>query len=278
MGSPTRHLFFDDWEIERLGGARRRWHSLRKQPEPILKPQAPWEGKIIYAYGGSLLDNFSGTGYRLYYTAMGHGLGKRSYVCLAESTDGVRFDRPKMGNFEFEGDTDNNIVFVSPDEQLASLSVVWDGADTDVRRRMKMIYTVEGETPYDCMMRAACSQDGLKFATVSIGAATLRRDGFVSLTAADEEVEVLTKVLGGEPRSELWVNASVARDGFLACEVTSPDGKALSGSSLKDCIPLQTDSTVHRLQWRRQDRGAWPDALRLRFRMKRAELFSFWFA
>ena len=451
MGGPTRHLFFTDWEIEILRGVHRRWHRLQKHPEPILKPEMPWEGKIIYTYGGALLDDPSGRGYRLYYTAMGHGLDKRSYVCLADSTDGVHFNRPNLGKFEFEGSTDNNIVFVSPDEQLASLSVVQDRTDPDATRRWKMLYTVEGQTPYDCMMRTAYSQDGRRFDrlatapitpfrsdtsnsllrdpadgswvifcrpgfidrriaritakqfegpysqpqlilepdaqdgpqvqfygmpvvlyegwwigflmiyrteeqdldknkmqgrievelafsrngwawhrvpgrpvflpcgtegewdsgmvwcggglvrlpddrllivytgthynhgqedenyTASIGSATLRRDGFVSLAAAEEEAEILTKVLVGEPRMELWVNASVEPEGFLTCEVDDADGKPLPGSKLTDCIPLKEDCTAHRFQWHSAERKVWPDAIRLRFRMKRAEIFSFWF-
>ncbi len=452
MGSPTRHLFFTDWEIESLGGARRRWHSLQKQPEPILQPREPWEGRVIYAYGGSLLDDLSGRGCRLYYTAFGRKLGDPSHVCLATSADGLHFERPRLGNFEFEGDTNNNIVYQFPDHMIAATSVVWDGTDTDVRRRMKMIFTVEGETPYDCMIQAACSQDGRKFATVpvgpispirsdtsnnlvrnpvdgswvifcrpgfidrriariiaeqfegpysqpqlilepdaedgpqvqfygmpvilyegwwlgflmrytteeqdlkqskmrgriemelafsrngwawhrvpgrplllprgpagswdsgmvwctqgivtlpddrllmaytgthcnhgeggenytaGIGAATLRRDGFVGLASGgDEEVEILTKILTGEPRSKLWVNASVGSGGFLTCEVTDPDGKALPGSAINDCVPLREDCTAHRLQWHSSDCRTWPDAIRLRFRMKRAEIFSFWF-
>ena len=107
-----------------------------------------------------------------------------------------------------------------------------------------------------------------------------QRDGggdVVGLAGDDEEVEILTKVLGGEPRSELWVNASVGSGGFLTCEVTDPDGKALPGSAINDCVPLREDCTAHRLQWRSSDRKTWPDAIRLRFRMKRAEIFSFWF-
>ncbi len=449
MGYPTRHLFFTDWEIENPGGAQRRWHSLQRRGEPLLEPQEPWEGRVIYTYGGPLLAETSGRGYRLYYTAFGRKMGDQSHVCLATSADGIHFERPRLGNFEFEGDTNNNIVYQFPDHTIAATSIAWDGADTDLRRRMKMIFTVEGDSPYDCMIQAACSHDGRKFATVpvgpispirsdtpnnlvhdpvdgswvifcrpgfidrriarisagqfegpycrpelilepdaqdgpqvqfygmpvmlyegwwlgflmiyrtesedldrnkmrgwmevelafsrngwawhrvpgrplllprgpegswdsgmvfcaqgivtlpddrlmmaytgtqcnhgdenyaaGIGAATLRRDGFVSLTASEKEVEILTKILVGEPRSELQVNASVGSGGFLTCEVTDADGKPLSGSSLEDCVALQDDSTSHRLQWRSSDRKTWPDAVRLRFRMKHAEIFSFWF-
>jgi hypothetical protein len=119
-------------------------------------------------------------------------------------------------------------------------------------------------------------EDGENY-TAGIGAATLRRDGFVGLVAGDEETEIITKVLDSEPRSELWVNASVESDGFLTGEVTDADGKTIPGYLSEDCVPLKADSTAHRLQWRSSDSRTWPDAIRLRFRMKQAEIFSFWF-
>jgi hypothetical protein len=110
-----------------------------------------------------------------------------------------------------------------------------------------------------------------------IGLATLRRDGFVSLTAGDEEASVLTKPLAFDS-GVLRVNASVELEGFVKAELLDLGGRVLEGYGAEQCHPLSGDRLEGRLWWK--GRPSMPAAAeggtRIRFVLKRARLYSFW--
>jgi hypothetical protein len=102
--------------------------------------------------------------------------------------------------------------------------------------------------------------------------ARLRRDGFVSLDAADEG-ELLTRTLS-PAAGTLHVNAD-ARVGELRAEVCDPQTlQPLPGLALGDCEPVHEDEVRARLTWSGRRVPGGP--VRLRFRLKRAALYSFW--
>ena len=125
----------------------------------------------------------------------------------------------------------------------------------------------------------------------SIGMATLRLDGFVSLDAprvilnsatgmtgksggaADREAEatLLTRPLWSTG-NRLMVNTETA--GHINAELTDPDGRVLNGFGHDDCDTFQGDSLRHTFSWRgREDIGGlFP--LRIRFRMIDSRLYS----
>lgn len=110
-----RELFVDEALIARREGVELRLH----QPTPreiVLVHDAPWEG--------------SGTGYhtifrdgpilRMYYVAgpltteNGTKMPSRPLVaCYAESRDGIHWEKPNLGLFEFEGSKNNNIIWAA---------------------------------------------------------------------------------------------------------------------------------------------------------------------
>jgi len=96
--------FADSWLVDRLDGARMRLHTPIPR-EVVFRFDAPWEGGQS-AYVTVLHD---GDGYRMYYRG-GGDLG-REYTCLALSDDGIRWTRPSLGLFEFQGSTENNIIW-----------------------------------------------------------------------------------------------------------------------------------------------------------------------
>jgi len=61
----------------------------REHPAPVLQPEYPWEGHYAALYGSVLRI---GDGYRMYYQSYVDGGG--FFVCLAESADGVRWEKP----------------------------------------------------------------------------------------------------------------------------------------------------------------------------------------
>lgn len=102
-----RELFLDDFLIDGVsGGVGRRLHHPSPR-EVVLKLDRPWEGetaayfamvqardRILMYYRGQVAPGSAG-----------------QVCCLAESRDGIGFERVNVGLFEFEGSTDNNIVW-----------------------------------------------------------------------------------------------------------------------------------------------------------------------
>ena len=107
-----RELFVDDALIDSLENARRRLHHPRPRDVAITL-DAPWEG----AGSGYHSVIHDGELYRLYYRGSKLGvengkllLGSEVY-CYAESRDGVTFTKPNLGLHEYDGSTENNIIW-----------------------------------------------------------------------------------------------------------------------------------------------------------------------
>ena len=62
---------------------------LEYERNPILVPEYPWEGKSVYLYG-SVIN--LGEKLRMYYQSYVDGIG--FFVCVAESEDGVNWEKP----------------------------------------------------------------------------------------------------------------------------------------------------------------------------------------
>jgi hypothetical protein len=106
--------------------------------------------------------------------------------------------------------------------------------------------------------------------------AVLRRDGFISLDANDEQGSVLTQPFGLVGR-ELHVNVA-AEAGMLQAELVGVDGVD-NGKTLARSEFLTGDHLAARLKWAS---GQLADLksrrVRLRLTLRRASLYSYWFA
>lgn len=106
-----RELFVDDFLIETLRGAAITPHN----PEPrevVLVFDAPWEGNTS-AYVTLFQDEDR---FRAYYRGAHYdeATKKASHTevtCYAESRDGLKWEKPQLGLFEFNGSKQNNIVW-----------------------------------------------------------------------------------------------------------------------------------------------------------------------
>jgi hypothetical protein len=116
-----RELFVDDVLIDRLAGdARRVLHHPQPQ-EIVLVHDEPWEGAGC-GYHSVFRD---GDLYRMYYKAWhlqvkeGEKVNSTThpgYCCYAESRDGIQWEKPNLGLFEFRGSKDNNIVMATGEQ------------------------------------------------------------------------------------------------------------------------------------------------------------------
>ena len=118
----------------------------------------------------------------------------------------------------------------------------------------------------------------------STGLATLRRDGFASLT--DDHASPQPVRVGSLPSSvttrpimfsggHLFVNASIT--GSMKVEVLDRGGRVIQGFSADDCEAVSGDATRTQVSWKRRPlRELAGEQLRFRFRIDRGRLYSFW--
>lgn len=97
-----KHLFLDQTLFREAHGI-----ALTVNPpvraELVLEPDRPWETKL-HPYSNILKD---GDLVKMWYVASG-----KKVACYAESTDGINWERPNLGLFDWEGSRENNIVML----------------------------------------------------------------------------------------------------------------------------------------------------------------------
>jgi hypothetical protein len=109
-----RELFVDDYLISAMNGAKLKLHK----PEPrevALVCDRPWEGNTS-AYYTFFSDD---VGFCAYYRGSHFDEKARrathpEFTCYAQSRDGLTWEKPKLGLFEFGGSKQNNIVWTGP--------------------------------------------------------------------------------------------------------------------------------------------------------------------
>ncbi len=109
-----------------------------------------------------------------------------------------------------------------------------------------------------------------------VGLAVLRRDGFTSMDAGEEEGVLTTRPLRFRGR-HLFVNVD-APDGQLLVEVLDAEGNPIEPFTRDRCRPVRIDSTLHAVEW--QDAGdlgqVAGQVVRLRFHLTDGRLYAFW--
>lgn len=115
-------------------------------------------------------------------------------------------------------------------------------------------------------------------ASMAIGLATLRRDGFASLTADGASGHVTTRPLTFEGR-ELYVNAAVESNGSVCVEALDRQGQPFANFTAQTCRPVTGDETAQPVTWEAGDLDNVPGRpVRLRFHLQSAHLYAFWVA
>ena len=107
---------------------------------------------------------------------------------------------------------------------------------------------------------------------------TLRLDGFVSLHAPYEGGTLMTRPLTFSG-SELEINYSTSAAGSVQVGIIEPDGELIPGFDMEDCPPMYGDSVGEVVRWKEgPDIGKLAGrSVRLRFKLKDADLYSFRF-
>ncbi len=145
-------LFLDDTWVEDAQRMVRLWHKADIFPEPVLRPEKPWEGAEVLLYGTVFR---LGNKWRMYYIGRSGGWPAVSVLCVAESDDGLRWHRPVVGVVEFHGSKENNIVY----QPINSPSVCYDPEDGDAP--FKLIFHGSRTPDGPAGIQGAVSKDGL---------------------------------------------------------------------------------------------------------------------
>ncbi|MDQ8052191.1 MAG: hypothetical protein REI78_04155 [Pedobacter sp.] len=125
----VRELFMDDQLIEEMTDVQRIVHPGVKS-KVLIHPTEPWEATSSYIYGTVLHNEPAGTGYRMWYTSY---IKEHYYLCYATSRDGLKWEKPNLGIFDFGGHKNNNIC------KEGGGTVVYDPLDTDPSKRYKLM-------------------------------------------------------------------------------------------------------------------------------------------
>ena len=142
-----RQLLLDESWFDHSKGVELTLH--RPVPrETVIQCDRPWEGKSLH-YTSVVED---GGRYQMWYrVSIGDprvdSPGDTVLTCYAESRDGIVWEKPGLGRYEFKGSTDNNIL--GPPEDFTNISVLLDpNQEPGSSTRYKMISRVNGISGY----------------------------------------------------------------------------------------------------------------------------------
>ena len=136
---------------------------------PVLVHDKPWEvGSLNYT---CVLQDADEASYKMWYqmvTTSEDGV-RRSACHYAVSRDGLNWEKPALGLVEFDGSTENNILFVESENVRGTPSywVIKDYAEPDPSKRYKMM-----RHSWDFQGRAAqmgWSSDGVRWTFSQFG-------------------------------------------------------------------------------------------------------------
>ena len=262
MGSDSTQSLVWDPTIEKyvaygrkVARAGARWRGRLAAPELVFEADA-WDEEGTQFYGMPL-NIYEGV-----YVGMvwvySEGVDGTIDTSLATSRDGIEWERVL-----------DRQTFLSLGEQ---------GGWEDGMARITQNFIVVGDEIYLYYGGVQGAHTGRKFATVErteqpmLGLATLRRDGFASVEAGDEEGFLLTQPLAIEGET-LHVNAECR--GGLRVEVTDDSEVPLAGYAAALGAGNYLDAT---LDFARPLADLQGRQVRLRISLQRANLYSYWFA
>ncbi len=143
----TRRLFIDDGDVDRIDNLARVLHQPRKfHGNAVVRPDRRWDNCSIQIRTTPAWDPDAQRFHMIYLAAAEADdespEGGQSFACYAVSEDGVNWEKPELGLFEYPGrdwagrplGTANNIV---PTAKGMLQGPIHDGADPDPARRFK---------------------------------------------------------------------------------------------------------------------------------------------
>jgi hypothetical protein len=168
-----RELFIDNYLVDRfVGEARQRLHSPIRREAALVTDQ-PWEGCM----GGFPTIVKAGRRFRMYYRGWQINLddfdgvkpSRPPTLCLAESLDGIHWERLPVNAFDYAGNTANNIVWMGVGDDLLGMHGFSPFQDTNPDCRPDQCWKAVGggwRYPHKGLYLLA-SPDGIQWSLVS---------------------------------------------------------------------------------------------------------------
>ncbi len=159
-------LFVDGAVIDALkDNASLRLHHPVPQ-EVVLECDRPWEGNTS-GYFTVLKDKDR---FRMYYRGSDWDVATKrethpQVTCVAESSDGIRWERPNTGLFTFRRSRRNNIVWIGPESHNFA-PLVDTNPQCDPRAHYKALGSVPGASEWGAL-GALVSPDGIRWQKLS---------------------------------------------------------------------------------------------------------------
>lgn len=176
QAGPTsaRHLLLDSRLIAETEGVKLTVGTVHKHPaNPLFAEDQPWEVRFDNLYPNVVFEAREGV-YRCWYspfivdpavteTPRARRAAERYKphdrqmgICYAESRDGVKWKKPSLGQVEFGGNRENNLVLRGPH----GAGILLDATDPDPARRYKLFCR---ESDKVRTISVAFSPDGLRW-------------------------------------------------------------------------------------------------------------------
>ena len=203
------------------------------------------------------------------------GVPKLTELQVAFSRDGFHWDRsaraPFIGATMQQGSWERGYVTSAGGVCLVvgdKLHFYYTAFEGDEGRTSEMMDPTTGKKIYE-------SWTGM-YAKASTGLATLRRDGFASMEAAQGEGSLVTRPVRFSGK-HLFVNVACPQ-GALRVEVLDENEKVIAPFALGNCETIAVDSTLQAVRWRGGDdlSALAGRKVRFRFTLRNGGLFSFW--
>jgi hypothetical protein len=178
---------------------------------------------------------------------------------LLTSRDGRHWSRPMRDLFFADGPEESwrhrvFKIFANPPIERDGKLLIYYGGKTGT------VPVEEGDEPFQAMCLA-----------------TLRKDGFVSLSADDNAGQVITKPCVAKG-NRLLLNVAVHEGGEARVEVLDADSHPIPGFELNSSVPLRGQSVEQKVVW--QGDAKWSQLagrkVRLRIQLRNADLYALW--
>ena len=166
-----KQLFADAYVVDELTDARRVQHQpLKFAGNPVIRSEFDWESLYIQMRDAPLW-NPEKERWELRYWGRGIGVDGIG-TFLAVSNDGLNWDKPIVGEFEFKGSKENNLLTPMSPYDLFLYHVLYDDRDPNPQRRWKALIG-------DTNPRPAASPDGINWTFLSENRIPAGEEGFL---------------------------------------------------------------------------------------------------
>lgn len=148
----AKHLFIDRRAVETLDGVEQVFHQPIKEKGPVVAPDRPWEDVRLQLWSAPAWSAERSCWQMWYYG------GEELLLLYAESPDGLKWHKPRLGLVDWKGTKDNNRVdlgFKTGSPKENRIVLIRDERETDPARRYK------GLTRIGSRLVALVSADGL---------------------------------------------------------------------------------------------------------------------